>query len=65
MHASNPTPDDRAGMNWWNRLPRHSRRYWLTRAGSARPVDAWRCFKSAYGLPDPSTGSYDVPPDRA
>lgn len=29
------------GMNWWNAAEDWERRYWLTVAGSARPVDAW------------------------
>lgn len=28
-----PTPDEVAGMAWWNLLPEHDRRRWMSRAG--------------------------------
>lgn len=39
--------DDAAGVAWWNRLDRQQRRYWLDRAASARPADAWQAFQRA------------------
>ncbi|MGH8325554.1 MAG: hypothetical protein ACRET2_02205 [Steroidobacteraceae bacterium] len=36
----------RAGIAWWNNLSRAERRYWLERAGSAVPADAWRAFQA-------------------
>lgn len=36
------TPEEQAGMRWWNSITRSERAYWLERADSARPVDAWR-----------------------
>ena len=44
---TNATPDDRAGMAWWNTLTKTERARWLAIAGSARPVDAWRAYKRA------------------
>lgn len=45
MSVQAPTPDDRAGMDWWNRQDEHTRRLWLDRAASARPVDAWHAYQ--------------------
>jgi hypothetical protein len=42
-----PTPDERAGMNWWNSLSERERAKWLAEAGSAKPVDAWEAYKRA------------------
>lgn len=39
--------DAQEGITWWNGLDRYDRAYWLARAGSARPVDAWTEYKSA------------------
>ena len=44
---TNATPDDRAGMAWWNSLTKPERARWLVEAGSARPVDAWRAYKGS------------------
>ena len=38
--------DEAAGMRWWNALTPGDRRYWLDRAGSPRPVDAWHTYKT-------------------
>lgn len=35
----------RAGIAWWNCLSRAERRYWLERADSAVPADAWEVYK--------------------
>jgi hypothetical protein len=40
-----PTADDVRGMAWFNGLSEQRREYWLQRAGSSRPVDAWHYFK--------------------
>jgi len=41
-----PTPDEAAGMAWWNILKPAARAYWLTKAGAACSVaDAWAAFK--------------------
>lgn len=43
-----PTPDERAGMEWWNGLDETARRYWMIEAGnSGRAADAWETFKRA------------------
>jgi hypothetical protein len=39
------TPDDLRGMRWWNSLTEVDRLFWLQKADSARPVDAWDAFK--------------------
>lgn len=40
-----PTPDETAGMVWWNSLTESDRAAWLARAGSAVPADAWAAYK--------------------
>lgn len=52
MSASNPTDDDRKGMEWWNAQNEHTRRLWLELAQSARPVDAWHAYKRDQELSD-------------
>lgn len=42
-----PTPDEEAGMIWWNSLDRIERGYWLALANTAIPAEAWECFKRA------------------
>lgn len=39
------TDDDLKGIAWWNHCTEEERRYWLDRADSACPVDAWRAYK--------------------
>ena len=39
--------DDNEGIEWWNGLYERERRYWLSRADSARPVDAWHAYQRA------------------
>lgn len=36
--------DAELGMAWFNQLTESQRRYWLNRADSARPADAWDRF---------------------
>lgn len=43
------TPDQLAGMTWWNGLSEADRRFWLACAVSAVPGDAWEAFKRAKG----------------
>jgi hypothetical protein len=45
------TPDDIRGMHWWNALSEADRLFWLQKADSARPIDAWRAFKQAVSGP--------------
>jgi hypothetical protein len=44
-HDREPTPDETAGMVWWNSLSEADRADWLARAGSAVPADAWAAYK--------------------
>ena len=44
-HDREPTPDETAGMVWWNSLAEADRAAWLARAGSAVPADAWAAYK--------------------
>lgn len=37
--------DDHRGMEWWNSLSKADRYYWLNRANSSRPVEAWLEYK--------------------
>jgi len=53
------TFDDWVGMAWWNILTETERARWLARAGSVRPLDAWRAYKRASSPPGTS------PPDEA
>ncbi|MER8377252.1 hypothetical protein [Mesorhizobium sp. M1406] len=45
QHDQEPTPDETAGMVWWNSLAESDRAAWLARAGSAVPADAWAAYK--------------------
>lgn len=47
MTERQPTPDERAGMTWWNGLAEPERASWLSAAGSAVAADAWGAFKAA------------------
>lgn len=40
-----PTPNETAGILWWNSLSEVERAAWLARAGTAVPADAWAAFK--------------------
>jgi hypothetical protein len=40
-----PTLDKQAGMAWWNGLTEAERAYWLHRADTATPAEAWDAFK--------------------
>lgn len=44
-HDREPTPDETAGIVWWNSLTEANRAAWLARAGSAVPADAWAAYK--------------------
>jgi hypothetical protein len=49
MHDSNPTPDEAAGMAWWNGLTETGQAYWLqiAKVYNAMPAanDAWEVSK--------------------
>lgn len=36
--------DPQKGMTWWNSLPVEERSYWLVRAASAIPADAYHAY---------------------
>lgn len=40
-----PTPDEAAGMAWWNSLGEIARGYWLSRANCGTVADAYAAFK--------------------
>ena len=43
-----PSPDERAGMAWWNELSEVARGYWMRQAGdTGRAADAWAAFQMA------------------
>lgn len=43
-----PTPDEQAGMDWWNALSESERGKWLERVGGdASAADAWALYKKA------------------
>lgn len=44
-HDREPTPDETAGIVWWNSLAESDRAAWLARADSAVPADAWAAYK--------------------
>jgi len=47
------TPDEAAGMAWWNILKPLERVYWLTKAGATCSVaDAWAAFKRNQAHPN-------------
>ncbi len=35
------------GMQWWDHIGEQERAHWLGKAGSARPVDAWKAFQDS------------------
>jgi hypothetical protein len=48
-----PTEDESAGLQWWNRLDEHARCYWTERAGNTgRALDAWEAYKRERGADD-------------
>ncbi len=54
----NPTPDEFAGIAWWNALTEAERAKWLAQAGTAVPADAWAEYKRQ------STTIYLVKPEQ-
>lgn len=43
-----PSPDELAGIAWWNALDEAARRHWMQRAGNTgRAADAWATCKRA------------------
>lgn len=49
-HDRKPTPDETAGMVWWNSLTEADRAAWLARAGSAVPAEAWAAYQRLGGV---------------
>lgn len=52
--VSAPTPDDLAGMAWYNAASEDTRRFWHGIAASAVPVDAWIAYRDTAGTICPS-----------
>lgn len=52
MDEREPTPDELAGMAWWNALTESERRMWLRAANTATPADAWAYFKKSHEMHD-------------
>lgn len=50
MDDCEPTPDEQAGIDWWNRLTTAERAFWLGKAGAgASAADAWAAFDRRHG----------------
>lgn len=50
-----PTPDEQAGIDWWNRLTEVERAFWFGKAGgTGSAADAWEAYKreQVSGRPD-------------
>lgn len=47
-----PSPDERAGMDWWNGMTEAERGEWLTLSKGESVADAWVFFKKAELLRD-------------
>ncbi len=43
--GTEPTPDEHAGMDWWNALEEGDRAFWLRAAMTATPAVAWSYYK--------------------
>jgi hypothetical protein len=47
-----PTPEEQAGMDWWNSLSEAAREYWLGQAaGAGSAADAWEAYKRVSETP--------------
>lgn len=46
------TPDEQKGMDWWNAITEPQRSFWLKRAASAVPADAWRAYCAERDIAD-------------
>jgi len=69
MQKRTATPDDLAGMSWFNGLTDDLRSSWLAKAGSAVPADAWACYKASRqavldAAPVVPVGRPLLPPDQ-
>lgn len=42
-----PTPDEQAGIDWWNSLSEAAREYWLAKASGDSAAAAWEAYKRA------------------
>lgn len=45
------TPAEREGSDWWHSITESERRYWLDRADSDNPADAWRMYAREVIMP--------------
>ena len=50
--ARAPTKDDLTGIAWWNAMTRPERAYWLERANTDMPKQAWEHYKRAITCTD-------------
>ncbi|SEJ61369.1 hypothetical protein SAMN04244572_04919 [Azotobacter beijerinckii] len=46
-----PTPDEAAGMAWWNNLTEVARCFWLERSTTGTVAEAYAAFKREQALP--------------
>lgn len=52
-----PTPDEKMGIAWWNRLDDHQRERWMAAGGNTGVVaDAWAAFKKGVDTEIQATG---------
>jgi hypothetical protein len=49
-----PTPDEAAGMSWWNGLSEMARAFWLRQSGGITAADAWAEWKRRQAQPAPN-----------
>jgi hypothetical protein len=54
QHSNTPTPDDLAGMAWFNDLSDAERSFWLHQADTAVPAEAWAFYKKLHPQSAPS-----------
>lgn len=47
-----PAIEPTEGMTWWNGMDEKDRAYWLLKAASARPADAYHAFLLAQAYDD-------------
>ena len=47
MTTTEPTADELAGMDWWNSIDKAERAFWLAKAGTAVPAEAWAEYQRA------------------
>jgi len=47
------SPNEQAGIDWWNALTEQDRRFWMQAAASAVPADAWAEFQRVHAETHP------------